>query len=932
MENILSNLAMLGRDEEEARLRKKLDALRQGQGGALLLHSRYEFAQNLLVRAVLREEKIAQVHGVCQPHPFVSPYGVLRQNFPAFFADFSKQTTGFASELLRPFSNTLYQGTTGMIMRRTSRRKSKMPAFTYAPENLHILFARFLAQQKLPAVVCIEDVHWAEMATFKLLKFVIPALRHKPVLFILTAVPDLSDTPDLPLELRGSNIPVMQKLKAMQLAGRFALSGKSRRDMIDELCALPEIESMEFAPVPARVFIAGLKKVIGQNLLAEPFLERLAQLAQGNTVLLHQVLLYLLDRFLVKQGKHWQLNCEPYDIKLPGNSESLLAANLEKLPATVCAALKQAAVFGMAVPLVLWQQVMHADGEFAQILETCVGRGILQIYGNDTVIFNSHQERQVILQQFTSDEEKRAHSAWLSVLSQGSADHIRLAFHGKQSEHPETALEHLFEAGQLAESLFAYEEAYDFYREAARSFPDCLDVCGGVLERLREVVPLVDWGKQWQKLRRRIRKWRGEQVEADAPVPNAQKISRRQQLAQYVPQFLEGIALYRIAALVKGEAMMSKRSKRLMRRLVYGDNPARFFVSLGNLIMYLAKTGQLDKKAYPQSDITCLGEVVMRDLLPHRDYACRTFFAREIYQIAAVPAKSRMTIARIYEKWGDALIGREAEEGATHYLCAAFFARESGDFYHAARILHKLVDFCQKNFHGNSALRHVQVEALRCLGKAYEKWAARDRAGQTEEAKDKDSHIRFAIQVTAAYRDAAKLLWESKDASWLPQHLMEKAYEICESYLLENGPILESLKTAKIKRSHKAEEEYSGKAVIVADSDDGGSIDLVEESLLQEKLSADIVTTPAQFDMSKIASYACAIFIVATNAAAWKNLHARLRAWAALADGKEWKLGTGWFIEEQGGRKCFLLLAPNPAELYQVTRDFCTEKILRRYL
>lgn len=928
---------MLGRDEEEARLRQKIEELRRGKGGAMVLKSKYEFAQNLLARAVLAEEGLSCVHGVCQPHPLVEPYSVLRRNFPDFFADFARQTGSFTQDALSPLDGPLYRGAPGMFMRKVSKRAGKLPAFSYAPESLHILFARFLARQAMPLILFIEDVHWADMATFKLLKFLVPALHRKPVLFVFTAVPELSDTPDLPIELRGSHVPVMQKLKAMQLSGRFALSGKSRRDMIEELCALPEMETLVFEPVAEKVFIAGLKKVVGNNLLNDTFLQRLAQLAQGNIVLLHQILLYLLDRFLVKQGKHWQLNCQQYEIQVPGNVEGLLAANMEKLSPQSCEVVKLAAVFGMAVPISSWRQVANVGEEFSALLENYVVRGILQPYGRDSVIFNSHQQRQAILQQFNADEEKRMHGAWQQALS-ATGDHVRLAFHGKNSEHPETALEHMFQAGQLAESLFAYEEAYEFYRDAARLFPDCLQVCAGVLERMQQVVPLVDWvklrGKAERHLRRWYARWRGTQA-AEEPEPEQSpaqpRIARRKLLSDYVPQFLEGVALYRIAALVRQDALISRRIKQLMRRLVYSDKPSRFFAPLGSLIMYLAKTGQLDKKAYPQSDITHLGEVVMSDVLPRRDYAGRAFFAREIYQIAAVPPKSRMTIARIYEKWGDATIGRDVEQGTAHYLNASFFARESGDFYHVARILHKLVDFCLKNLHANQSLRHVQVEALRCLGKAYEKWAGQARAAQKEESKDKDSHIRFAIQVTAAYRDAARVLWENKDASWLSQHLMEKAYEVCESYMLENEPVVEALKTAKIKRGHKAEEEYTGKAVIVGDVDDAGAIDLIEESAVQEKIWPDIVTAPAQFDLARVADYNCA-FLLVSNSASWKNQQARLRAWAALAEGKTFSLGSGWFVCEHNGRKCFLLLAATPPEMYQIARDFCAEKVLRRYL
>lgn len=958
IECLAPQLALLGHEEELQLLKRKIEALSQGKGGAILFQSPQELGQNLQVRTLLAELSPTFYYGVCQPYLGSEPYGILRQLFPDFFGQFQQQVNLSLANTCSGFTSQLYLGAAGLVYRKITAQPAQRPSQPYEPYWLHAEFARFLGQNSEPKIIYLEDYHWADLATLKLIKFLVYALRQTPILFVFTAVPDILETPELPPELRGTKVSVMEQLKVMQIANRLPLSHKSRREWLEDL-QNEGVEVVPVKPMPEENLLHALKKVLGATVLSEYFMKKIFALSQGNMMLLGQILRYLLDGFLIQKGKKWQLQCMEQEIPLAPHIENILETNLDKLGPDVLQVLKMLALFGTAIPLALAQAVCSPES-FARSLKTCQAQGILYLSRNSLIVFNNYKQRQTILNKIGPEEHKILHSAWSSYLNQARINTstetnialqqgnnpnppsgtdqtslrpylsaVRCAYHAKHSDQPQTALEYFFLAGTEAENLLAFEEAYELYREAGRLFPEMAKVFQEMLQKIAQEMQnlgnrmhnYIAGYKFYQAFARRYPKAAGWWESLLKAVANKVPLPKEAR-DRHCTDFVEGIIAYRIAALAEGGPIFSPDSRWILKKLVYYDTPARFFPKLGPLDLYLLKVLQLDSKTYPHDDVLLLHDLVAKDLLPFRDWPSRVLWDKEAFPIQGAPQRYRLAAMKSYERWGNKLVSAHIKTACEYYLTAAFFAKEGGEFFHTARICHKIIRLCQSNLHVHAFLKYVQVEALRCLGVAYEKWALKMR----------DLHL--AVQATSAYRDAVQRILEIKDASWLSQYLMERAFEVCEGHFLENEPIVDLLKTTKIKQELQAEAGYQGKALIWVDREDAGAADLLEEKLWEEHLLAEIRITPGEnfIPEKDFADYRCSFILASPYSICWKKYWEHLRAMAAFIPGKEDQPGTGWFIDETPHHVCFILLGTSPAHLYRLTLDFCLGGVLGHYV
>jgi class 3 adenylate cyclase len=180
-----------------------------------------------------------------------------------------------------------------------------------ARDRLHDAWVEFLEElaRERPAVLLIEDLHWAEEELLDLLERIVRDVRG-PILVLGTARPELLDTrPGWGAARHGSSALFLEPLT----------SGDSVR-MLEELLGTA-------VPTELRDVVVGR--------------------AEGNPFFVEELVGTLLDRgLLARANGAWELRVLPADFQVPDSVQAVLAARIDLLPRAEKAALQAASVIG----------------------------------------------------------------------------------------------------------------------------------------------------------------------------------------------------------------------------------------------------------------------------------------------------------------------------------------------------------------------------------------------------------------------------------------------------------------------------------------------------------------------------------------------------------------------------------------------------------
>jgi len=334
-----------------------------------------------------------------------------------------------------------------------------------ARERLHkatVAFVDELASER-PAVVLVEDIHWAEDDLLDLLERIVADAR-APVVVLATARPELQD--------------------------RRSTWGAGRRNAtVMWLDPLP-------APEASRMLDEMLPTVLPDE-LRELVIDR----AEGNPFFLEELVGELLDAgVLEKQDGEWRLGTHQLDFTMPDTVHAVLAARIDRLPATEKAALQAGAVVGR----VFWtSSVVHLlageEPDFALLEERDLirsNRGSM-IAGDREFAIKHALTREVAYASIPKARRGRLHATladWLEAGDLGKDEHASLlAYHYSEAVKPEDvdlvwvddaaelerlrarAVHWLRRTAELARGRHEMDEAVDLFTRALELSDDALE-------------------------------------------------------------------------------------------------------------------------------------------------------------------------------------------------------------------------------------------------------------------------------------------------------------------------------------------------------------------------------------------------------------------------------------------------------------------------
>jgi len=287
-----------------------------------------------------------------------------------------------------------------------------------APVDLHPLAARERLRQAWislldalaaarPAVVLIEDLHWAEDALLDLLE---AGLRgaHGPLLFLATARPELTQTrPGWVSEDRGAERVLLD-----------ALTPSDTAHMVDELTP---------TSLPASVRDIVLAR------------------AEGNPLFVEELIRTLIDQgVLERRNGDWTVRDLPTDFIVPDTVQAVLAARIDLLEPPEKAALQAAAVIGRtfwAGPVAELLEGVEADLHVLEQRDFIRPRPSSSIVGETEFTIKHALTRDVAYGSLLIAKRARLHARfaeWLEQTGEGRDEHAAmLAHHYAEAVRPE---------------------------------------------------------------------------------------------------------------------------------------------------------------------------------------------------------------------------------------------------------------------------------------------------------------------------------------------------------------------------------------------------------------------------------------------------------------------------------------------------------------
>lgn len=330
-----------------------------------------------------------------------------------------------------------------------------------ARESLHAAWVEFLAELagERPAVVVIEDLHWAEEPLLDLLD----QLRREvegPLLLVATARPEL-------LDLRSS----------------WGAGGRNTTQLwLDPL-------SEEYAELMlSQLLETDLPEGLRRLVLAR---------AEGNPFFLEELLATLIDLGLLERTERgWRVSDPPREFAVPDSVQSVLAARIDLLDPMAKAALQAASVVGRtfwAGPVAELLEGAEIDWRTLEERDFVRRRARSTLAGEREFAFKHALTRDVAYSSVPKARRARLHAAfaaWIERVGEGRDEHAPLlAHHYAEAVRPEDV--DFAWAGEEPEVERLNAKARSWLRRAAGLAGSryAVDDEAGLLERAVELEP-----------------------------------------------------------------------------------------------------------------------------------------------------------------------------------------------------------------------------------------------------------------------------------------------------------------------------------------------------------------------------------------------------------------------------------------------------------
>jgi class 3 adenylate cyclase/predicted ATPase len=453
--------ALVGREAELAALRARLRALRDGQGGVISLCAEAGLGKSRLLAELERSPEAEGTRWLLGRslstsrrlgfHPFAD---LLRSFAEISERDDDARARGKLRDALeRVMPETAAEAlpfiarVLGVALEADERaRLDALPGDALEKRVLrHLIEFMRSGSARVPLVVVMDDLHWADQSSLDLLATALPECRERRLLFVNLFRPGYADTAERIRALAAEQLPDLHA--DIQLA---PLDARAARDLLGNLFAAGDL------PHATRQLIE-VK-------------------ARGNPFYLEEVVRALVDAGAVEaHAGRFRATERISSFQIPGSIHEVVQARVDGLERDRRRLLQIASVIGPTLRLELLQAVASDEGPIAEGVERLVDAEFLvdsERRPGEEFTFKHPLIQEVtyagLLETRREELHKRVGSAIESVLSMETPGyHGMLAYHFSKGRALARAEQYLLRAGEDAARAAASNEALHFFEEAA---------------------------------------------------------------------------------------------------------------------------------------------------------------------------------------------------------------------------------------------------------------------------------------------------------------------------------------------------------------------------------------------------------------------------------------------------------------------------------
>ncbi len=354
-------------------------------------------------------------------------------------------------------------------------------------QRLFRAVTQFLEEMSLvtPVALLLDDLHWADDSTVKLLQHLARYSRTDRIL-LLGTYRDVEMNRQHPLEA--------------------ALLDLSREGIVQEV----EVRRLGREATSALV-----TEIMGNQSGLDDVADLVYRRTEGNAFFIQEMLRALVERGdLYQYDGHWERR-KVRDMEVPKSIRSVIGQRLSHLSTDAQEVLRAASVLGhtftfddvSAMSQAVAEQLGRegnawlTEDEVDNALVEAVSAGLIREMGPDSYAFNHALTQQTLYAELSTRRKKRLHLAAGSVLegltdrsqNAGVGRWAELAWHFSEGDDAERALVYALLAGDAAEDVFAHGEAERQYRSSVELAHDLRDAFreAEAREKLAAVLSIV---------------------------------------------------------------------------------------------------------------------------------------------------------------------------------------------------------------------------------------------------------------------------------------------------------------------------------------------------------------------------------------------------------------------------------------------------------
>jgi class 3 adenylate cyclase len=449
---------VVGRDAEAATLRQAVEELQRGRGQIVFLLGEAGIGKSRL-KMELREalpDGVRWLEGRCQAYTQSTSYAPIIQLLRAALGLGPSDAQVVARTRLRAGLRSLVgdrydevQPTVAHLLgvelepgRRLERDMDPQALKSQLVLALRALLQGLTAQE--PAILAVEDIHWADAATIELLVLLTELTDHLPLMILVTSRPDPEGS-------------------------AWDLRFHAQRNFPHRLVEIP---LSTLRPEDTAQLVRNLLHVAE---LPEDLKGRIMERAEGNPFFLEEILRSLIDEgVLQREGDRWIAGRRLERLVMPDTLRGVIAARIDRLPQDAKATLQHAAVVGRFFSRRALAALAEASQDLDRAMTHLLRAELIREFARlpePEYIFKHALTHEAAYASILAERRRVLHervAAHLeSIVGDRSDEHAAvLADHWLRADRLEEALTWTLRAADRARGLYARPEAIAHYWQA----------------------------------------------------------------------------------------------------------------------------------------------------------------------------------------------------------------------------------------------------------------------------------------------------------------------------------------------------------------------------------------------------------------------------------------------------------------------------------